>query len=66
MPVRAVARRATADINDPRRLRHEILGADLLARPLDSFIFFDFRALGRTIDEKTRGHTDGQDLKTLT
>src|SRR5262249_317184 len=35
MPVRAVARRATAHINDPRPLRHEFFSADLLVTPID-------------------------------
>ena len=61
MPVRAVARRATAYINDPRPLRHEILGADLLRARIGSFIFRD---LAGAADEKESGRADGQDLKT--
>lgn len=58
MPVRSVARRATADINDPRSLRHEVFGADLLAGPITNFIF---RALASAGDEKESGRADGQE-----
>lgn len=62
MPVRAVARRATADINDPRPLRHEIFSADLLAPPIDYFVF---HVLSRAVDEKESSRADSEDLKTL-
>jgi hypothetical protein len=58
VPVRAVARRATADINDPRPLRHEIFSADLLVTPIDSFIL---GVLLRAVDENESGRTDSQD-----
>ena len=61
MTVRAMARRATAGVNDPHPLRHEIFGADLFLAPIDSFIFHD---LARTAGEKESGPADGQDLKT--
>ena len=61
MTVRAMARRATADVNDPHPLRHEIFGADLLLAPIDLFLF---HALPRAADEKESGRADSQDLKT--
>ena len=60
MTVRAMARRATADVNDPHPLRHEIFGADLLLAPIDAFIF---HALARAAGKKESGPADGQDLK---
>ena len=61
MTVRAVARRATAVVNDPHPLRHEIFGAYPLLAPIDSFIF---RPLARAAGEKESGPADGQDLET--
>ena len=61
MTVRAVAGRATADVNDPHPLRHEIFGADLILAPIDPFIF---RALAHAAGEKESGPAGGQDLKT--
>lgn len=67
MTVRAMTRRATADINYPHPFRHEIFSADLLLAPIDFFvffIFFIFRDLARAADEKESGPAGGQDLKT--
>ena len=61
MTVRAMARRATADVNDPHPLRHEIFGADLVLAPIDSFIF---HALARAAGENENGPAGGQDPKT--
>lgn len=64
MTVRAMTRRATADINHPHPLRHEIFSADLLLAPIDFFVFFIFRDLARAAGEKESGPAGGQDLKT--
>ena len=61
MTVRAVAGRATTDVNYPRPLRHEIFCADLLLAPIDPFIF---HALARAAGEKESGPAGGQDLET--
>ena len=60
MTVRAMARRATADVNDPHPLRHEIFGADLLLAPIGFFIFHD---LARAAGEKESDPAGGQDPK---
>ena len=64
MTVRAMTRRATADINYPHPLRHEIFSADLLLAPIDFFVIFNFLDLARAADEKESGPAGGQDLKT--
>jgi hypothetical protein len=61
MTVRAVAGRATTDVNDPHPLRHKIFGADLFLAPIDLFIF---HSLARAAGDNESGPACGQDLKT--
>ena len=60
MTVWAMARRATAGVNGPHPLRHEIFGAYPLLAPIDSFIF---HALARAAGEKESDPAGGQDPK---
>jgi len=60
MPIRAVTRRATADINNPRSLRHELFGADLFTALIGS-AFFIFRILAGADAEKAGERADNQD-----
>ena len=60
MTVRAVARRATADVNNPRPLRHEIFRANLSTTLIGS-AFFILRILAGANAEKTDEPADDQD-----